>query len=53
MIAITLLLVVPVDSQSMAMTMGYVLLYLAAVMTLWSMWQYLRAAWTSLKRGLG
>ena len=53
MIAITLLLVVPVDSQSMVMTMGYVLLYLAAVMTLWSMWQYLRAAWTSLKRGLG
>ena len=52
MIAITLLLVVPVDSQSIGMTMGYILLYLAAVMTLWSMWQYLRAAWTSLKRGL-
>ena len=53
MIAITLLLIVPVESQSIAMTMGYTLLYLAAVMTLWSMWQYLRAAWTSLKRGLG
>ena len=53
MIAITLLLIVPVESQSIAMKMGYVLLYLAAVMTLWSMWQYLRAAWTSLKRGLG
>ena len=52
MIAITLLLIVPVDSQSIGMTMGYILLYLAAVMTLWSMWQYLRAAWTSLKRGL-
>ena len=53
MIAITLLLIVPVESQSIVMTMGYILLYLAAVMTLWSMWQYLRAAWTSLKRGLG
>ena len=53
MIAITLLLIVPVESKSIAMTMGYILLYLAAVMTLWSMWQYLRAAWTSLKRGLG
>ena len=53
MIAITLLLIVPVESQSIAMKMGYILLYLAAVMTLWSMWQYLRAAWTSLKRGLG
>lgn len=53
MIAITLLLIVPVESQSIAMKMGYILLYLAAVMTLWSMWQYLRSAWTSLKRGLG
>ena len=53
MIAITFLLIVPVESQSIAMKMGYILLYLAAVMTLWSMWQYLRAAWTSLKRGLG
>ncbi len=53
MIAITLLLIVPVESQSAVMTMGYILLYLAALMTLWSMWQYLRAAWASLKRGLG
>ena len=53
MIAITLLLIVPVESQSIAMKMGYILLYLAAIMTLWSMWQYLRSAWTSLKRGLG
>ena len=52
MIAITLLLVVPVDSQSTTMTTGYVLLYLASIMTLWSMSQYLRAAWASLKRGL-
>ena len=53
MIAITLLLLVPVESQSIAMKIGYILLYLAAVMTLWSMWQYLGAAWKSLKRGLG
>jgi CDP-diacylglycerol--glycerol-3-phosphate 3-phosphatidyltransferase/cardiolipin synthase len=32
-------------------TIGYVLLYIAAILTLWSMWVYLRAAWPSLKRG--
>ena len=53
MIAIVLLLVVPVDSKSTTMTTGYVLLYLASIMTLWSMSQYLRAAWVSLKHGLG
>lgn len=52
MIAITLLLSQSVASDSYAMQAGYVLLYLAAVMTLWSMWQYLRAAWSSLEQGL-
>ncbi len=52
MVAITLLLIVPVDTQSATTTIGYVLLYLASIMTLWSMSQYLRAAWASLKRGL-
>ena len=50
MVAITLLLIVPVDTQSATTTIGYVLLYLASIMTLWSMSQYLRAAWVSLKR---
>ena len=53
MVAITLLLIVPVDAQSATTTIGYVLLYLASIMTLWSMSQYLRAAWVSLKHGLG
>ena len=44
MVAITLLLIVPVDTQSATTTIGYVLLYLASIMTLWSMSQYLRAA---------
>ena len=53
MVAITLLLIVPVDTQSATTILGYVLLYLASIMTLWSMSQYLRAAWVSLKHGLG
>ena len=53
MVAITLLLIVPVDTQSATTTIGYVLLYLASIMTLWSMSQYLRAAWVSLKHCLG
>ena len=53
MIALTLLLSQPVGNDSSALQIGYILLYLAAVMTLWSMWQYLQAAWSSLRRGLG
>lgn len=53
MIALTLLLSQPVGNDSSALQIGYILLYLAAVMTLWSMWQYLQAAWSSLSRGLG
>lgn len=29
-------------------TLGHVLLYIAAVLSLWSMWQYSRAAWPTL-----
>lgn len=32
---------------------GYVLLYLAAILTLWSMFVYLRAAWPELRPGAG
>ena len=53
MIALTLLLSQPVGNDSSVLQIGYILLYLAAVMTLWSMWQYLQAAWSSLSRGLG
>lgn len=52
MIAIALLLSLPVETEHWVMSAGYVLLYVSAVMTLWSMWQYLSAAWSSLKRGL-
>ena len=52
MIALTLLLYQPVGNDSNTLQAGYVLLYLAAVMTLWSMWQYLQAAWSSLSRGI-
>ncbi len=34
-------------------TGGYVLLYISAIMTLWSMAMYLRAAWPSLRVGIG
>jgi CDP-diacylglycerol--glycerol-3-phosphate 3-phosphatidyltransferase len=52
MIAITLLLAQPVGVESVYLQVAYMLLYLAAVMTLWSMWQYLGAAWSALSRGL-
>lgn len=32
-------------------TLGYLLLYLAALLTLWSMINYLKAAWTVIKEG--
>lgn len=31
--------------------LGYVCLYIATIITLWSMWNYLRAAWPELSRG--
>lgn len=52
MIAMTLLLAQPVGVESVYLKVAYLLLYLAAVMTLWSMWQYLSAAWSALSRGL-
>lgn len=33
------------------MVVGYILLYIAAILTLWSMFVYLSAAWPSLTRG--
>jgi CDP-diacylglycerol--glycerol-3-phosphate 3-phosphatidyltransferase len=52
MTAIVLLLAQPVSATTTLMQGSYVLLYLAAAMTLWSMWQYLSAAWASLSRGV-
>lgn len=52
MIAIAVLLALPPDSDSVFVGGGYGLLYIAAVMTLWSMSVYLGAAWPALKQGL-
>ena len=31
-------------------TIGLVLIYIASVLTLWSMWQYIQAAWPEIKQ---
>ncbi|MEM7080797.1 MAG: CDP-alcohol phosphatidyltransferase family protein, partial [Pseudomonadota bacterium] len=52
MIAIAVLLAQVPDMDSPFVLAAYVLLYVAAFMTLWSMTLYLRAAWPALKAGL-
>lgn len=52
MIAIAILLAVPPDSYLLVVVVGYVLIYVAAVMTLWSMTVYLMAAWPTIREGL-
>lgn len=56
MLAITILLSLDPQSQtsfsSIALFCGYILLYAAALLTLWSMIVYLRAAWQDLS-GMG
>ena len=52
MIAIAVLLALPPDFDSVFIVAGYSLLYVAAIMTLWSMSIYLQAAWPTLKQGL-
>ena len=52
MIAIAVLLALPPSSDSSFMIAAYGLLYIAALMTLWSMSVYLQAAWPTLKQGL-
>ncbi len=52
MIAIVLLLALEPDLESNWVLIGYVLVYVAAFMTLWSMFVYLRAAWPALRQGL-
>lgn len=48
MVAITLLIWRDDIWEIPVYTVGYVLLYMAAILTLWSMMLYLRAAWPSL-----
>jgi CDP-diacylglycerol--glycerol-3-phosphate 3-phosphatidyltransferase len=52
MVAIAVLLALPPNSESVFIVGGYSLLYVAAMMTLWSMSIYLQAAWPTLKQGL-
>lgn len=49
MVAIIVLLANPADLSSFWVQGGYVLLYVAAVLTLWSMVTYLQAAWPTLR----
>ncbi len=52
MIAIAVLLAQEPDTSMPLVIGGYVLLYVAAFMTLWSMTLYLKAAWPTLREGL-
>lgn len=50
MVAITALLAIdPVNDESWLLVLCYVVLYTAAVLTLWSMFVYLKAAWVVIK----
>ena len=51
MVAITGFLMVPPQSDSMLKPACYLLLYAAALLTLWSMALYLRAAWSEMRGG--
>lgn len=52
MVAIIVLLGAGTSFGSIWTTIGYVLLYLAAALTLWSMYSYLRLAWPDLSQGM-
>jgi len=52
MLAIVGLLAVdPATDESWMLALSYILLYTAAVLTLWSMFIYLKAAWSVIKEG--
>ncbi len=50
-IAIVVLLTFQPESYPLLSELGYLCLYAAAILTLWSMFAYLRAAWPSLTNG--
>lgn len=52
MVAVVVLLANPPLPRDDWIWLGYGLLYLAAIMTLWSMVRYLRAAWPALMLGI-
>ena len=52
MTAIIVLLAQGPDLTAPLVILGYLLLYIAAGLTLWSMWQYLLIAWPDLSSGM-
>lgn len=50
MVAIIFLLARKPDLDDIWVRLGYILLYISAILTLWSMVIYLRAAWTDLSK---
>jgi CDP-diacylglycerol--glycerol-3-phosphate 3-phosphatidyltransferase len=52
MIAIIVLLANGPDLENDFVILGYILLYAAAALTLWSMYNYLRIAWPDLSSGM-
>lgn len=52
MIAIIVLLASGPGIEKEAVILGYILLYCAAILTIWSMYQYLRLAWPDLSSGM-
>ena len=52
MTAIIVLLAQGPDLTAPLVILGYLLLYIAAGLTLWSMWQYLLIAWPALSSGM-
>ncbi|HAK51554.1 MAG TPA: CDP-diacylglycerol--glycerol-3-phosphate 3-phosphatidyltransferase [Gammaproteobacteria bacterium] len=52
MIAIIVLLWCGPGVDNPAVILGYILLYGAAILTIWSMYQYLKLAWPDLSKGM-
>jgi CDP-diacylglycerol--glycerol-3-phosphate 3-phosphatidyltransferase len=52
MFALVFLLAGGPDLDNPVVMLGYILLYLAAILTLWSMYEYLRLAWPDLSSGM-
>lgn len=53
MVAILVLLAAAPERSGILLNIGIVLLYLSAILTLWSMLVYIRAAWPTFDLGSG
>jgi len=52
MLAIIALLAANPDSFNILLGIGYLLIYVSAILTIWSMFSYLKSAWPMLSRDL-